>query len=321
MSKLLEKLARRCFDNAEEQSAFVASLLTPSSKREAALIWLGDSSELPPFPTEPREPWEADFIFRTCRENAPGQHPLHEEGGFYILDPSSAFAASALLVVEGNAKICLDLCASPGGKSIFALRALKPELLIANEVIANRMPQLISNFNRCATKTGTTTRSKITSSDPGFFASILAGAVDVVIVDAPCTGQSLLAKGKPNPGCFHPNIISQNMRRQRRILAESITTLAPGGYLAYMTCTFSPEENEENLAWILKKFPFLIPCPVTHLEPFQSHLTTTPCYRLWPHRNHCAGSFVALVRKDPSEGERKEPGEFRSRWSWDVGGA
>jgi 16S rRNA C967 or C1407 C5-methylase (RsmB/RsmF family) len=77
----------------------------------------------------------------------------------------------------------------------------------------------------------------------------------VVIVDAPCTGQSLLAKGDKALGCFHPVNINKSASRQKRIIANAAQTVAGEGYLAYMTCTFSPEENEQVGEWLMKKFP------------------------------------------------------------------
>ena len=77
----------------------------------------------------------------------------------------------------------------------------------------------------------------------------------MVIVDAPCTGQSLLAKGDKALGCFHPVSINKSASRQKRIMANAAQTVAGGGYLAYMTCTFSTEENEQVGEWLMKQFP------------------------------------------------------------------
>jgi len=118
----------------------------------------------------------------------------------------------------------------------------------------------------------------------------------VVIVDAPCSGQSLLAKGSQVPGCFHPVTMNKNANRQKRILANSAQIVAPQGYLAYMTCTYAPAENEQVCEWFLNRFPDFQPAVVPHLAPFQSHLTALPCYRLWPHQGLGAGGFTALFQ-------------------------
>ncbi len=120
--------------------------------------------------------------------------------------------------------------------------------------------------------------------------------MDVVVVDAPCTGQSLLAKGETAPGCFHPVQINKNANRQRRILANAAQAVAPEGYLAYMTCAYSPEENEDTIAWLLARFPQFQPVIVPALHLFQSHLTDLPCYRMMPQDGLGAGAFTCLLR-------------------------
>ncbi|HEX4923093.1 MAG TPA: hypothetical protein VFV50_03370, partial [Bdellovibrionales bacterium] len=81
-----------------------------------------------------------------------------------------------------------------------------------------------------------------------------------------------------------------------RILAQASECVKPGGYIAYMTCTFAPEENEKNIEWFLRKFPEFEAVKAPHLESYQSHLADFPCYRIWPHRVPSAGAFTALLK-------------------------
>jgi 16S rRNA C967 or C1407 C5-methylase (RsmB/RsmF family) len=126
----------------------------------------------------------------------------------------------------------------------------------------------------------------------------LEGQFDLVIVDAPCSGQSMAAKGKESGGGFHPATVNQNSNRQKRILACVAPCVKPGGCLAYMTCTYSPEENEEVVAWLLKKMPEFRPVPLGRMEPLQSHLTDIPCVRVWPHTGPGAGGFSCLLQRE-----------------------
>jgi 16S rRNA C967 or C1407 C5-methylase (RsmB/RsmF family) len=128
---------------------------------------------------------------------------------------------------------------------------------------------------------------------------------NLVLVDAPCTGQSLLAKGEKAPGCFHPTAINKSANRQKRIIANSAQLVAPQGYLAYMTCTYSPEENEQVCEWFLSRFPQFQAIKINHLEEYQSHLTTIPCYRLFPQHRLGAGTFTVLFQ-NTDEGQFKE---------------
>jgi hypothetical protein len=111
-----------------------------------------------------------------------------------------------------------------------------------------------------------------------------------------------------------------NERRQRRILAHSQKVVAPGGYLLYATCTFSREENEENVEWFLKTFPEFSAGIVPILEPYRSHIGEAATYRLLPHQGKGAGAFCALLRRNPVEGrfERESPdsvtAKLRTAW-------
>ena len=219
-----------------------------------------------------------------------GTHPLHAAGAYYCLDFSSVFTASVLLGLKGIESV-FDLCAAPGGKSVLAAVFLSPSQLSANEVIGKRTGALITNLKRCKIPGVVVTRL-----DPRQLATLIPETQQCVMVDAPCSGQSLPARGSEAPGCFHPVTVKGNAGRQKRILAQAAKLVAPGGYLTYMTCTYSLEENEHILLWLLKHFPTFTTQVVPHLTEYQSKYTELPCYRLWPHQGLGAGGAVFLVR-------------------------
>lgn len=298
-SKLLLKLAKRLFNNIDEQEKFVEALTHPKPFHPC-ILWCQERPEDSSFGLETALPWQPPFIDRLLLGEKPGQSILHQQGYFYCLDFSSVFAASILLEITQQIKVVFDMCAAPGGKSIFAWNLLKPELLISNEVIGKRLGMLISNLKRCHISP-----SIVVSKDSSFFTEKVPLSSDLVIVDAPCSGQSLLAKGEKVPGCFHPSAINKNANRQKRIIANSAQIVSPQGYLAYMTCTYSPEENEEVCEWLLKKFPQFQAVEISHLKDYQSHLTTMPCYRMFPQDGLGAGAFTVLF-KNTEEGEKNQ---------------
>jgi 16S rRNA C967 or C1407 C5-methylase (RsmB/RsmF family) len=181
-------------------------------------------------------------------------------------------------------------------------------MLIANEVIGKRTPQLIANLSRCRIHP-----AAVSSADTSVLARVCRNAAGAVIVDAPCSGQSLIAKGHENPGCFHPATINLNANRQRRILANAAATVAPGGCLASITCTYSEKENEGNLRWFLHRFPEFAAVSVPVLEPHRSTLSEDPCYRLWPHHSPGAGAFAALLKRT-ADGVHGGFGDLRTLW-------
>jgi 16S rRNA C967 or C1407 C5-methylase (RsmB/RsmF family) len=287
-------LASRLFESPAEQEAFLHALNRPGAERPA-LLWAG-----PPDPAWRARhvlPWPAscpralnvgwiDFVAADAKPVADGLPA-------YPLDASSVWAAAPLLLPGfGPEPVVLDLCAAPGGKSVFAHRALEPALLLANEVVAKRLAILRHNLARLALPRIFTQRL-----DPSELAARAPGAFDVVLVDAPCSGQSLPAKGIPNPGCFHPAVVRGNARRQHRLLAAAAALVAPDGHLLYTTCTFAPEENEKAIAWFLARFPGFTPTEVPFLAPWRSPWAEGPAYRLHPHQGLGAGGFTCLLRR------------------------
>lgn len=312
-SNLLLKLSRHLFGEPSSQAAFVEALTNPSPYAPC-IAWCGDRPADHPFEREAALPWQPDFVDRLSGSPKPGQHPLHEAGAFYCLDFSSVFAASPLTTVAASGRpinLVVDMCASPGGKSILAWNMLCPQTLLSNEVIGKRVGALISNLKRCHIHPAIAL-----CADPQVLAEPLAATADVVLVDAPCTGQSLLAKGQSAPGCFHPVTINKNANRQKRILANSAAIVAPQGHLLYMTCAYSPEENEQVCSWLLERFPQFQPVAVPMLEAYQSHLAEFPCYRMFPQSGLGAGAFTALFQ-NMAAGEARSfsPELVTPRWS------
>ncbi|PIG91767.1 Fmu (Sun) domain-containing protein [Gloeocapsopsis sp. IPPAS B-1203] len=286
-SNLLLKLSRRLFDDATEQEKFVDALIHPQPFHPC-IVWCREKRS--PFKIEPPISWQPYFVDRLSFGEKPGQHSLHNEGYYYCLDFSSVFAAMSLLTVRSPINTIFDMCAAPGGKSIFAWRALQPQLLICNEAISKRVGMLISNLKRCLISP-----TIVLSKDPGDLNQINSSN-QLVIVDAPCSGQSLLAKGGKVPGCFHPTTINKNANRQKRIIANSAQLVAPQGYLVYMTCTYSFEENEQVCEWFLEKFPQFKAVEISALVEYKSRLTNLSCYRLFPQSKLGAGTFTALFQ-------------------------
>jgi 16S rRNA C967 or C1407 C5-methylase (RsmB/RsmF family) len=297
-SNLLLKLSRRLFTNDETRQAEFVDALTQPHDYPACILWCQPRPEVRPFAIAPPVSWQPTFVDRLETADKIGQHTLHQDGHFYCLDFSSVFAASAMQAIATPVHTLFDMCASPGGKSVFAWRNFQPRCLIANEVTNKRIGALVHNLRRCGARPG-----YVVSVDSKQLAEEIPQVADLVLVDAPCTCQSVLAKGEKAPGCFHPVSINKNANRQKRILANSAHLVAPQGYLLYMTCTYSSEENEGVLNWFLERFPQFSPVMVPHLTTYQSHLTAHPCYRMFPQEGLGAGSFTVLLQNQ-MEGDR-----------------
>lgn len=294
----MRKQAEALFDDLKEQEKFLAALIEGDSKGQAMII-LEDRPEIGAFPKQRAFPWQPPFIVRILGDFRPSKHALYAKGAYYTLDFSSAFAASVMTAIEKPPQTVLDLCSSPGGKAIFSWRAFKPTFMLCNETVRKRCTTLIDNLKRCHIE-----GSAVGSADPSVWARKAEGQFDLVIVDAPCSGQSLLAKGDEAEGCFDPQMIDMCVGRQRRITANAVQAMRPGGHMLYMTCTYAKKENEKIIEWLLSEFPDLEAMEAPLLYEFRSKYTDVPCYRLFPQSGIGAGAFSALVRK---KGEPEGP--------------
>lgn len=226
-----------------------------------------------------------------------GNHPYHICGLLYFQEPSATAPVSALPIDEGD--YVLDLCAAPGGKATQAAEKLSSKgLLLANEIIPKRAEILAENIERCGIS-----NAIVTNETPERLAGRFPKFFDKIIVDAPCSGEGMFRK---EPRAISEWSIAHTLscaERQKNILSCAVTMLRPGGYLVYSTCTFSIEENEEVIEYILSKYPEL------SLEPISlpglsggfainNNPELSKTKRIFPHRAKGEGHFLALLKKD-----------------------
>ena len=175
--------------------------------------------------------------------------PLFHAGCYYPQEASGMFLEHIFRsFFKSGAKLkVLDLCGAPGGKSTHLSSLTGYDgLLVANEVIRSRANILAENI----TKWGMS-NTIVTQSDPSDF-GVLTGFFDIILVDAPCSGEGMFR----NPVAVREwsvenTILSSD--RQKRILMDIWPALREEGILIYSTCTFNPGENEHNIRWLLDR--------------------------------------------------------------------
>ncbi|HUF61673.1 MAG TPA: hypothetical protein VMN36_06330 [Verrucomicrobiales bacterium] len=292
MNRFAEKLARGLFDDERERARFLERLREGKARRLVRIAALDAESRS----GERNLPdWAPRFVNLAEAESG-AREMCRGAGAGYLLDLSSVWEASPLTDLHPAPRRTLDLCAAPGGKSAFCRRLWPEGELFVNEVVPRRLRVLRANLQRFGA--GEAYAQRWTAEE---WRGRAAGAFDLVLVDAPCSGQALVAKGIRNPGAFHPAAIRGSARRQRRILGAVADCVAPGGWLLYTTCTFSPEENEKTVEWMLGRVGGMAAEEVPKLRAFQVDEASFPCYRLYPQQGFGAGGFCCLLRR---EGER-----------------
>ena len=176
--------------------------------------------------------------------------PCLHSGTYYVQEASSMFLYHIFgQILPAHPVRVLDLCAAPGGKStLIASRLSSGSLLVANEVIRSRAGILKENMIKWGTS-----HVVVTNNDPADFHH-LKGAFDIIVVDAPCSGEGMFRK---DPGAiqeWNESNLQLCSERQQRILADIWPCLKPSGFLVYSTCTYNPGENEAILERLIRKY-------------------------------------------------------------------
>ncbi|MGB0761023.1 MAG: methyltransferase RsmF C-terminal domain-like protein [Rubripirellula sp.] len=260
----------------------------------------------------PSSPIDWYTLGRRPAENSgsPARTLAYACGDFFIQDAGSLLAL-ALAGADGeglHGKVVCDLCAAPGGKASALLEAVSDNdpdsrgFVLANEVIRNRVAPLQLNLARTGSD-----RYAISSLDPERLADQLPHAFDLLLVDAPCSGQAMMSRGKQNISALSTHQISHSASRQQRILEAAVKLVRDGGQLVYSTCTFAEEENEAQIRLLIEQ-GIATPRPIAGL---QGHETDPGCYRCWPHVHQCAGSFAASLTIQHSH--HAKPGKPKRR--------
>jgi len=196
----------------------------------------------------------------------------------------------------------LDLCAAPGGKSTHLLSLMNQDsLLVSNEVIQSRASVLAENIQKWGYCNVVTTNN-----DPRDFRR-LEGFFDVVVVDAPCSGEGLFRKDANALKEWSEDNVALCSQRQQRILNDIWPSLKAGGILIYSTCTYNESENEQNLKWLKDEFQAeSIALKVKDewgiVEVEQNSMKG---YRFFPHRVQGEGFFISVVRKVNDQSETR----------------
>jgi 16S rRNA C967 or C1407 C5-methylase (RsmB/RsmF family)/NOL1/NOP2/fmu family ribosome biogenesis protein len=218
--------------------------------------------------------------------------PLFHAGCYYVQEAGSMFLSYALKhSVDLTQQLSvLDLCAAPGGKSTLINSLISEEsLLISNEVIKPRAEVLAHNLNKWGT-----CNTAVTNCDPQVF-SKLENVFDVIVADVPCSGSGLFRKQPQAVNEWSADNVNLCSTRQKRIIGDCIESLKPGGVLIYSTCSYSKEENELEVEWMMKEFDlWLIQIP---LEKDWNIVDTGLGYRFYPYLMKSEGFFCAALRK------------------------
>lgn len=219
-----------------------------------------------------------------------GKSAEHVSGLVYSQEPAAQMVAQVASPKE-NMRV-LDLAAAPGGKSTHLLSYMNNTgVLVSNEISSKRSKILVENIERFGARNVVVTNE---SSDK--LAKVFKEYFDLIVFDGPCSGEGMFRKDPQATQYWHEGYPEECASLQKEILEEAMKMLAPGGTLVYSTCTWSPEENEGVVKWLLSTYDNLELVPIEKVNGMAEGIEMPEVARMYPHRFKGEGQFVAKLR-------------------------
>ena len=290
MKQLMSEEEFRLYEDSYQQNAVRAFRVNTEKISVQAF------SQIDPFSSEPIPYVETGFYLNYDKI---GNHPFHHAGMIYVQDPG-AMATAECLDIRPDWWI-LDLCAAPGGKSSQLRNKLGEDgVLISNEIIPSRCKILTGNVERLGFRNTATT-----CLDPSRIAQLFPETFDMIMVDAPCSGEGMFRKDDTAIREWSEENVLLCAERQKWILEQAAAALRPGGSLVYATCTFSLEENEMVVDDFLQKHPHFELVPVREAVRLYTNdgisfggckcPNISDARRFYPHKSRGEGQFMAVL--------------------------
>jgi 16S rRNA (cytosine967-C5)-methyltransferase len=216
--------------------------------------------------------------------------PAFSKGWFEVQDLGSQIAAAVAGEIKG--KQVLDFCAGGGGKTLALAAAMNNSgQIFAHDSDARRLADTIRRSQRAGVR-NLQIRSPV---EPEPLKG-MDGRMDVVFVDAPCTGSGTWRRHPDAKWRLSEDQLGKRIAEQDMVLDQAAPFVKPGGRLVYVTCSVFAEENEDRIAAFLSRNPAFAVRTIT-LEPVGDHVTPEGFLRLTPRTAATDGFFVALLER------------------------
>ncbi len=216
----------------------------------------------------------------------------YRAGRFSIQGQSSMLAAEALEARPGM-KV-LDACAAPGGKSAYLCEQMQLTGRVYAWELHEKRAQLLEGVRR---RLGLD-NLRISVRDALDFRPDLEGALDGVLLDAPCAGLGVLSQKPDIKLRLKQEDIPAIVDTQGRLIDTVCRYVRPGGALVYSTCSLLPEENADRVRTFLQAHPNFTLEPLPTSFPEELRARQTPCgLQLLGCRDGVEGFFIARMRR------------------------
>jgi len=222
------------------------------------------------------------------------QHPWLADGRLEVQDEGSQLVS--YVVAPKRADMVVDFCAGAGGKTLLLGALMRSQgRLYAFDVAGKRLANLAPRLKRSGLSN---VHPQVLASERDTKVKRLAGKIDRVLVDAPCTGFGTLRRNPDLKWRQPESSVAELAAKQASILEAAATLVKPGGRLVYATCSVLPEENEAIVTQFLGDHPEFAPGnAAADLARANIALDTGPTLQLLPHRHGCDGFFAAVLER------------------------
>ncbi|MFO1414424.1 MAG: RsmB/NOP family class I SAM-dependent RNA methyltransferase [Burkholderiales bacterium] len=222
------------------------------------------------------------------------RHPWLADGRLEVQDEGSQLIG--FVVAPRRSDMVVDFCAGAGGKTLLMGALMRSQgRLYAFDVADKRLAKLTPRLARSGLSN---VHPQVLASERDARVKRLAGKVDRVLVDAPCTGFGTLRRNPDLKWRQPESAVAELNAKQAAILASAATLVKPGGRLVYATCSVLPDENEAIVAAFLAAHPEYAPGDAAaELARAKIPLDTGPTLKLLPHVHGCDGFFAAVLER------------------------
>ncbi len=218
-----------------------------------------------------------------------GKSLEHELGAFYLQEPSAMTVSSLLTFSEDD--VVLDLCAAPGGKSIQASFLMNNQgLIIANDISRARSGKILENIERLGIG-----NTMIVSNDFSSIYQNYRDTFDKIILDVPCSGSGMFRKNDLVKMDWTYEKVLRCQEVQKQLILIAYEMLKPGGVLSYSTCSFSYEEDEEVIEYLLANSDAQV-LPIVNNKLFYTTKIAIGVH-LFPHLFPGEGQYICHIKK------------------------
>ena len=225
-----------------------------------------------------------------------GKHIYHELGYYYLQEPSAMIVSSLIDFKEDD--LVLDMCAAPGGKSIQAsFKMHNKGLIISNDLSFPRCGLISNNEERLGIK-----NIIIANNDLSKIYHKYLNTFDKIILDAPCSGSGMFRKNDEMMKDWSINKVYKYQEIQKSLIDIAYQMLKPGGVLSYSTCSYSREEDEDVVKYLLDSSDAQLVNMSSHKLGYINPLSPIGI-RLMPSHFIGEGQYICQIRK-PGESKK-----------------